>query len=258
MHTREILMPRASAGVRSARYRKYGPRAKTLFKQMNMPEKLRHTLSFLETITTREALAAIITIVYATITPEFALIMRAHDTAQQEMFHIRRHSGERAFRHAFRCVLMLWLYLGVRDPDCIAAMFLHDLPETFRRKWTRERLTREFNARVAEFVMGLTKPVQVDGLSKHGVEKKYFLEQIPRILAEVRAHVAEMKAVDVLDNLLTLWKRSVKRLGRKIDDVIRYVLPLLHAHGLDDIRKAIILVLWEIRRKLRNGIAFAH
>lgn len=251
-------MPRASAGVRSARYRKYGPRAKTLFRQMNMPEKLRGVLSFLKMVTTRGALAAIIAVVYAAATPEYALIMRAHDIAKQEMFHIRRHSGERAFHHAFRCVLMLWLYLGVRDQDCIAAMFLHDLSETFRSKWTRERLTREFNARVAELVMGPTKPMQVDGLSKHGVEKKYYLVQIPRILADIRTHIVEMKAVDVLDNLLTLWKRSVKRLGRKIDDVVRYVLPLLHAHGLDDIRKAIILVLWEIRRKLRNGIPFAH
>lgn len=251
-------MPRASAGVRSARFKKYGPRAKTLFKQMNMPEKLREALRFLETITTQDALFALIACVYAPGTPEYALIVKAHDTAKREMHHIRRHSGERAFRHAFRCVLMLWLYSGVRDPDCIAAMFLHDLAETFRSKWTRERLTMEFSSRVAELVMGLTKPVQVNGLSKHGVEKKYFLVQLPSIVADILMYVVEMKAIDVLDNLLTLWKRSVKRLGRKIDDVVRYVLPLLHAHGLDRLRKAILLVLWEIRRKLRNGVAFAH
>lgn len=246
-------MPRFSAGVRSARYRKYGPQARTIVNQMNMPHQLKDELSFLGVITNREGLIALIQNEYVPESYGYKHILDAHDTAKREMGDRRRHSGEREFKHAFRCMLILWVFCGVRDPHRIAAEFLHDMMETFRKKWTFERIAARFGEATAEHVQCMTKPVQGRGMSKRATEKEFY-----RLLGLASKEGVENKGVDVLDNLLTLWARSVKRLGRKIDDVIRFVLPLLHRHGLEKLRSAIILVLWEIRRKLRNNIAFAH
>jgi len=153
---------------------------------------------------------------------------------------------------------MLWIYADNKDANCGAAIFLHDLAETFRGKWTFDRLFKEFNFEVAALVMALTKPRQTEGLSKREVERIFYLQQIPGVPERMRRHVVQIKAMDVLDNLLTLWKRSFKRIARKIDDVTRFMHPLLRAHGLNDSRRAIVLVQWEIRRKLRSGAHFAH
>ena len=246
-------MPRFSAGARSSRYKPYGPQARTIVNQMNMPDKLRDEMNFLGVITNREGLIALIQNEHAPASFGYKLILDAHDTGEHEMGHRRRHSGEREFKHAFRCMLILWVFCGVRDPHRIAAEFLHDMIETFRKKWTFERIAARFGEATAERVRCMTKPVQGRGMSKRAVEKEFY-----RLLGLASKEDVEDKGADVLDNLLTLWKRSVKRLGRKIDDVIRFVLPLLHKHGLEKLRSAIILVLWEIRRKLRNNIAFAH
>lgn len=247
-------MPRLSAGVRSARYRKYGPQARTIANDMNIPEQLRNELSFLGEITNREGLIALIQSEHAPGSYGHKHILDAHDTAKREMGDRRRHSGEREFKHAFRCVLILWVFCGVRDPRRIAAEFLHDLSETYRKKWAIPRIAARFDAVTAGFVDMMTKPLQRKGkVSKREAERRLY----KRLETASREDV-ENKGADVLDNLLTLWYRSAKRKWRKIDDVIRYVLPLLHKHGLEKLRGAIVLVLWEIRRKLRNGIAFAR
>ncbi|OGG52977.1 hypothetical protein A3C20_03865 [Candidatus Kaiserbacteria bacterium RIFCSPHIGHO2_02_FULL_55_25] len=220
---------------------------------MNMPEQLRDELSFLGVITDREGLIALIQSEHVPGSYGYKHILDAHDTAKREMGDRRRHSGEREFRHAFRCALILWIFCGARDPCRIAGEFLHDLSETFRKKWTLERIGARFGGDTENRVRHMTKPVQKRGMSKRDSEREFY-----RLLGLASKEDVENKGVDVLDNLLTLWKRSAKRLGRKIDDVIQFVLPLLHRHGLEKLRKAIILVLWEIRRKLRNGIAFAH
>lgn len=251
---REAFMPRESAGVRSARFKEYGPQARTLFRQMNIPEQLREVFAFLGIITDRAAFVALIEWAFPRGTAGYALIMLAFDTAKHEHWERRRHSGEREFKHLLRCALILWIFCGIRDADRIAAMFLHDLIETFPRKWTEERLRRMFGDRVVYYVCRLTKARQGRGVTKRENERYYYEVQ----LANSPKEVVEKKGVDVLDNLMTLWKRSSKRLGRKIDDVVRFALPLLRKHELKELHDAIVLVLWTIRKKLRNGDSFAH
>jgi (p)ppGpp synthase/HD superfamily hydrolase len=220
---------------------------------MNMPEQLRDELSYLSVITNRESFAALIENEHPHGSYGYKLMLDAYDTSERAHGARRRHSGEREFKHALRCALNLWVFCGVRDPHRIAAEFLHDLTETFRKKWRFERIGTRFGEATADHVRHMTKPVQKRGMSKHDVEREFY-----RLLKRASREDVENKGVDVLDNLLTLWKRSVKRLARKIDDVVRYVLPLLHRHGLNKLCRAILLVLWEIRRKLRSRIAFAH
>lgn len=247
-------MPRISAGVRSARFKKYGPQARTVFRNANIPDRLRDEFGFLSVISDRDGFAALIESTYPRGSGEYVYIMSAVDLVRHSHWGRRRHSGEREFKHLLRCLLILWIFCGVRAPYRLVAMALHDLHETFRNKWPLERIRLLFGADAEMHVRLLSKRKERRGISKRENERHYYEVQ----LVGAPREVIEEKGVDALDNLMTLWARSTKRMGRKIDDIVRYLLPLLHKHKLDALRHAIVLVLWTIRHKLRNGIPFAH
>ena len=247
-------MSRTSAGIGNARSRPHGPQIRTLFNGMNLPDELRTDFDFLLKIKDREGFFDLIKTTHPVESPGYGLIRRAYNDAEESHSKRRRHSGEREFRHLFRCALILRIYCEVVDPDDIAAMLEHDLPETFRRKWTYERIALRSNDAVAKKVFYLTKPRQRRGETKREVERRYYRGQL--------AHAPRMeimkKGVDALDNLITLWKRSAKRIYQKINDVLQYLLPLLRKHRLFKLLKAIQAVLKCIRHKLQNNIAFAY
>lgn len=221
---------------------------------MNLPEQLRERFNYLGVTKDRAGVVALIEQTYPPESAEHKKIMLAHDVAQREHWHRRRHSGEREYQHLLRCFLVGWIEFGIRDIDDLCTMWLHDIAETFRTKWTFHRIAQMFGEEVAQRVRLMTKSIQLPGQTKRDVERHYYEVQ----LAGAPDNVVLLKGIDNFDNLVTLWKRSVKRVGRKIDDTIRLSLPLYRRHRLRPMCDLLLRVLWTIRRKLRSGDSFEH
>lgn len=250
-------MPRAAAGVRSARWKKYGPQARTLFREMNVPEELKDQLNYLNVLTQRAHLNGLISSRFPAGSSEYLLISRTLDVAFKIHGTRNRESGEREHKHLHRCFLHAWILANVRDANMLAATGLHDLSENFPKHWPIERVRRLTNETVAMYVGFLTKPTprQLAHILGHAVtdrdiERYYYEVQLENAPLEV----ITIKACDVIDNLLTLWPSSIERMGRKIDDVVRWFLPLLRRHGLEELRHTIVQILDVIRHKLRGKI----
>ena len=248
-------MPRASAGVRSARYRPYGPQARTILKSMNLPMPMRPDFEILGSANLHKVFFDLVKKEHPVGPPGYRLISSACGTS--EYWHNqkgkRRLSGEREFKHSLRATIILWVYCGVRSAVRIAAMLLHDIFELYRKRWSRKRIEKKFGSEVAEHVAGLTKPPLSPGRTDGEVERVYYEEQ----LSSASREVIEEKGCDVLDNLMTLWKRNFGSAMKKIDDVRRYFLPLLRKHGLTKLLNAIEMVIAFILEKIERRETFA-
>ncbi len=113
-------------------------------------------------------------------------------------FAARRHHGQtRAdnrtpyFSHLARVALILSHVFGVHDEDVLAAALLHDTIEDTAT--SREEIAAEFNPRVADYVVALTKNVRIP---KHARDEEYFAR-----LARAPEPVLIAKMADVYDNL---------------------------------------------------------
>lgn len=207
------------------------PTVQKIFDQMNLPILLREDFLFLLHSRSRKEFFDTLVTLARLSKSELALITRAYDVAEREFRDIFRESGERYFEHLRRCVLILILYVGILDANMIAAMLLHDLLEMKRRSWSYERLAKVFNEEVAMLVWWLTKlPRNKTTPTRALVNAEYFLR-----LSRAPLDAIILKAVDRLDNLLTLWPKSLRKVRRILRDTETYVLPLLRTHDvLDD------------------------
>lgn len=131
---------------------------------------------------------------------EYQLIVKAYDTAKDAFRgRTREGNGERYFEHLRAVALIVMEYLRVSDANVIAAALLHDLPEDIVG-WGQDRMAREFNAEVAQYVWWVTKPELEDGESKEERNRRYHenLRRAPRKALIV-------KLADRLHNLLDMW-----------------------------------------------------
>lgn len=207
---------------------KYGPTPRGIFEQMNLPIPLREPFSFLVHPVSRASFFEHILELDVFTERELDLLWKAYDVAEREFDGLFRKSGERYFEHLRRATLILIIYLNVRDANMIAAMILHDIVEMRRRHWTLKRLTSVFNEEVASLVLWLTKLPRSRSLPRKAViDEEYFmrLERAPR-------EVILLKAADRLDNLLTLWAKSPRKVRQILYETETYILPLLHKYNI--------------------------
>lgn len=193
----------------------------------NMPMRLRSKLGFLSKAESRETFFARIAEIFPHSDQRYKLIEKAYDTARKEFRNKLRDSGKRYFEHLRASTLILIVYLRVRDPDLIAAMLLHDIVEDIKG-WAQDRLAREFNERVAEYVYWVTKP-KLGGQFKtpDEVDRKYH-----RQLRDAPREAILMKVCDRLHNLITMWHQETPRMRRKISETRDFILPLAEKHQL--------------------------
>jgi (p)ppGpp synthase/HD superfamily hydrolase len=218
---------RKSAGAKDARTKTRVPQARRLFDQMYLPYHLRHEFEFLFRIKNKTEFLRLIAKRMPRKSDGYKLIKKAVEVARREFRHKRRHSGEPYFQHLLQCGLILVVYRDVTDPERIAAMFLHDLIEERREQWKRGRISRTFTPRVGAMVSMVTKPRQKLWMSRLDVDRLYY-EQ----LKFAPYDVAEIKIVDRLHNLLTLWKRSPERMRRKVEETRAHILPLCYKYDI--------------------------
>ena len=239
-------MPRLNAGVENAR-NPYGPQARTILKSMNLPIPMRPDFEVLGSANLLKVFFGLVKKEHSVGSLEYRLISSACDTS--EYWHNkkgkRRLSGVREFKRSLRATIILWVYCGVRSAVRIAAMLPHDLYELYRKRWSRKQIEKRFGPEVAKHVAELTKPPLSPGTTDEEVERVYYGQQ----LSSASREVVEEKGCDVLDNLMTLWKRNFRSAMRKINDVRRYLLPLLRKHGLTKLLNAIEMVIAFILEK---------
>ncbi|OGG57778.1 hypothetical protein A2765_05085 [Candidatus Kaiserbacteria bacterium RIFCSPHIGHO2_01_FULL_56_24] len=175
--------------------------------------------------------------------PRYLLIEKAYETAKRAFRTKVRDGGERYFEHLRAVALIVIVYLRVRDADIIAATLLHDIIEDIP-SWTHQRLTDEFNERIADMVWWVSKPHPKRGWSKDDVDRKYH-----RKLRDAPREVIIIKVADRLHNLMTMWQHESTRIARKVSETMDFILPLAENHQLLVHELEDTLKLLEKRRK---------
>jgi (p)ppGpp synthase/HD superfamily hydrolase len=210
------------SGILTAR-KHHVPNALSLYEKMFLPPQHRHSLKFLLHARSKRFFFKIVEIRHAPNSPGYELIEKAYRLLHHECRGRRRQSGEREAEHPTRMALVAMILDGVSDANKIAAVLLHDIIETFRDKWSVERLSREFNQIVGQWVGYLTKPIQRGRLIRDAaLERAYRLQ-----LRRGGKDVIQLKSYDVFDNLITLWGRSHRRMEKKVVDIEANLLPLM-------------------------------
>ncbi len=225
------------------------PTPREIFEKMNLPMILRPKFDFLVYARTREKFFETITSWHIYTEDELELIRKAYDVAEREFNGIYRMSGEPYFEHLRRCALILVLYMGIRNINMIVAMILHDLIETKRTLWSHDRVAAVFNAEVAELVLALTKRARGKRYpSKHAVNLEYFSWLANE---HVDYRVILLKAVDRLDNLLTLWPKSKRKIKHTLGETEHYLMPVFSRRGI--LVFELTLVIRHIRAALHHS-----
>lgn len=184
----------------------------------------------------RAAFFAIVGRLFPQSSAEFKLIEKAYNTAKEEFRERSRESGEQYFEH-LRCVaLILIVYLRVRDPDVIAAALLHDIMEDIEG-WGQDRLSLEFNLRVAQLVFWVTKEDE----EKYGGDKEARNRDYHRKLHTAPREAIIIKMPDRLHNIITLWGADEEKQRRKVRETQDFYLPLAETH---------IILVYEIEQAL--------
>lgn len=152
-------------------------------------------------------------------TAAYKNVMLACDIAKNVHRGKRRKNGEPLINHERAVVLILLVYLKVRDPDIIIAAFLHDLVEDYDN-WDLERVAAHFGWRVAGIVDAVTKPDLPEGM-EIDLASEIIFDKVWRGGYEARI----LKYADRLHNMITLWGDRTKK-ARKIRETALFVIPL--------------------------------
>lgn len=163
-------------------------------------------------------------------------IMLAYDLSKEGHRTHKRDTGERYFEHPRAGVLIILDELNWYDKDAIIAFLLHDTGEdtplfgsnktTFEEfvRTATFRITKIFNRKVAEFVIGLTKPFidNIQFINKKEVTE-YYLNGLSGDL-----EISLLKKVDRLHNLRTSPTDldSISKTRRTVKETIEVYLPL--------------------------------
>ncbi len=160
----------------------------------------------------------------------YALIVRAYELVKKEFEGNYRESGEMYLRHLEGTALIVFLVLKTLKIDNVAvivAALLHDILEDIPL-WTYKRLAQVFGQTIADLVKWVTKPnLGVCGGSEILQEKQFKLQ-----LAKAPFLAIVIKLADQLNNLMTLWAKSVSSQRKKIKMAREFYLPLAKANGV--------------------------
>ncbi len=191
----------------------------------------------------RIAFFLIISGFYAPFSKQYKLIEKAYDTAKDAFRFKNREDGDRYFEHLREVTLIAILYLGITDYRDIVCLLLHDIVEDIE-SWTLERVAREFGRKIARHLEYLTKE-KIKGLSKDQLTYRYYkrFESAPRI-------VIIKKLCDRMHNLMKLYGCDREKQLRKINETIKYYLPL--ARKVMVFYWEFILMIDELQRRMKS------
>jgi len=145
---------------------------------------------------------------------EMAAVRRAVEIAFRAHEGQRRDDGTPYILHPLRAANTLVAELGIRKPDMICSVLLHDAVED-DESLSFDDIERLFGPRVASAVRVLTKPAR-EGRTRSEVNQEYFAR-----LRRADQSVRVAKLVDRLDNVRDLPNCSDPGKQRRIADETR-------------------------------------
>lgn len=143
----------------------------------------------------------------------YHLIMQAYDETLRDFGNKRRDGGAAFFGHPEAVAIILIVYMGVRDPNLVAAAILHDNVEDLSHLgWTHDRVLRTYNPTIANIIWWMTKAkvIEYDG-DKVRRDAAYH-ERL--ILAPIVVII--IKLIDRFHNTFTLDDCPIEKQGRKL------------------------------------------
>ena len=177
----------------------------------------------LEKTRNRENFFKMIERIYAPNSFQYHLIQKAYTHTKEAFREKLREDGERYFEH-LRAVVVIMIYIGVRDYRLIISGLLHDIIEDTDREedWVR----KEFGLHISRMVRCVTKPDENDWEKMIAAYEKQLLEA-PK---ELRVYL--IKLADRLHNTITLWACNSEKQERKIKETINFYLPWAKEHNV--------------------------
>lgn len=177
-------------------------------------------MKFLKAAENRETFFHRIELLYPKYSSEYKLIEKAYNDAKEAFRGIYRDGGERYFEHLRAVALIIIEYLRIKDHEVIVAALLHDIVED-KDEWTIDRVAREYGERVAMLVGWATKFPKEKFSSKE--ERNISFN---RRLENAHRDSLIIKLADRFHNLFTLWSCAKNKIIRKIEETVKYYLPL--------------------------------
>jgi (p)ppGpp synthase/HD superfamily hydrolase len=138
---------------------------------------------------------------------------------------VRKH-GAPYHAHPLAVMKVLRDELGVSDEDALVAALLHDVVED--TPVTAAEIGHQFGERVAEYVLGVTKPERPAGVSKEDFGRAYY----PRLRAKPEV-VRQIKIADRIHNLRDLPSADRAFQERYIGDTEELMKALAGTAGYD-------------------------
>jgi (p)ppGpp synthase/HD superfamily hydrolase len=131
--------------------------------ESSLVTKIQHIL---DTHQSRDAFIKLIRNYFLMGSNGYNLIMQAYDETLRDFGSKRRDSGDAFFGHPEAVAIILIVYMGVRDPNLVAAAILHDNVEDLSHLgWTHDRVLRTYNPTIANIIWWMTKAkvIEYDG-----------------------------------------------------------------------------------------------
>ena len=167
---------------------------------------------------------------------EYRRTMMTYDKVKAACHGGFRIGLERSFEHPRRATIIAIDELGITDPDIIDSLLLHDTGEdtnllgpsdNLRNSEWREiahwRLVHDWNERVAEMVLAVTRPFP-DGIEVKTKEQEEEMYQEQLRNASFEALIVKMP--DSLHNLRTLHFRTPENQIRKMAEIEEFYFPI--------------------------------
>lgn len=191
-------------------------------------------MTFLTAVENRASFFRRIELLFPSLDHRYLLIEQAYNDAKDAFRgKYRDDQTTRYFEHIRAVVLILIVWLRVRDFEIIIAAILHDIVEDCP-EWTVERVRVRYGNRVALLVQYLTKPSKEEYPDKAVREFIYNsrFEFAPRDFFLI-------KLPDRLHNVITLWNCDEAKRARKIEETRLHYLPyaereLILLHELEE------------------------
>lgn len=178
---------------------------------------------------------------------QYRLIQEAYKDAKEAFRKKYRENGERYFEHLRAVVIIMVMYLGVKDYRLIIAGLLHDIVED--TDWTVEMVRDKYGAYVSHIIFYVTKPDEKLFNSWEEMTAAYE-KQLMSAPGYLRIHL--IKLADRLHNTMTLWACDWGKQARKIKETIDFYLRWAKETGVlyEELSQAINMIVEQMSFEL--------
>lgn len=161
---------------------------------------------------------------------DFEFIKKAYYFAEKSHEGQKRSSGELYIIHPLNVANIL---TSMRmDVYTIIGGLLHDTIEDC--DVTEDDIKREFNAEVAEMVVGLTKISQIKFRTKEESQAENFRKLVVSMAKDIRVII--VKLADRMHNMRTLQYMSVEKQMKKAKETLDIYVPLANRLGINSVK----------------------